>query len=113
MKKLTLKAIKTRIYPNVEQQYKIVNTFGCCRFVWNQLLDMQIKRYNNGGSYVNGFGMNYLIKCLKQEFPFLKKVDSRSLQHVSHDLNNAFQKLFKEHSGYPKFKSRKFPKQSY
>jgi len=111
--KITLKAIKTRIYPNVEQQCKIVNTFGCCRFVWNQLLDMQLERYNNGGSYVNEFGMNYLITCLKQEYPFLKKAESTSLQHVSRDLNNAFQKLFKEHSGYPKFKSRKFPKQSY
>jgi len=110
---MTLKAIKTRIYPNIEQQYKIVNNFGCCRFVWNMLLDMQIKRYKNGGSYVNVFGMNYLIKCLKQEYPFLKKAESTSLQHVSRDLNNSFQKLFKEHSGYPKFKSRKFPKQSY
>jgi len=110
---MPLKAIKTRIYPNKMQQEKIVNTFGCCRFVWNKLLDMQIERYQNGGSYVNEFGMNYLIKCLKQEYPFLKKADSRSLLHVSRDLNSAFQKLFKEHSGHPKFKSRKFPKQSY
>ena len=113
MSKITLKAIKTRIYPSVKQQYKIVNTFGCCRFVWNQLLNMQIERYSNGGSYVNEFGMSYLIVQLKKEYPFLKKVDSRSLLHVSRNLNNAFQKLFKEHSGYPKFKSRKFPKQSY
>ncbi|QBJ03406.1 transposase [Lactobacillus phage 521B] len=110
---MPLKAIKTRIYPSIEQQYKIVNTFGCCRFVWNQLLDMQIERYRNGGSYVNDIGMNYLIKCLKQEYPFLKNAESTSLQHVSRDLNSAFQKLFKEHSGHPKFKSRKFPKQSY
>jgi len=110
---MPLKAIKTRIYPSIEQQYKIVNTFGCCRFVWNKLLDMQIERYKNGGKFVSEFGMNYLIKCLKQEYPFLKKVDSTSLQHVSRNLNRAFQKLFKERAGYPKFKSRKFPKQSY
>jgi len=111
--KITLRAIKTRIYPNIEQQYKIVNTFGCCRFVWNQLLNMQTERYHNGGKFVSEFGMNYLIVQLKREYPFLKKVDSTSLFHVSRDLNSAFQKLFKEHSGYPKFKSRKFPKQSY
>jgi len=111
--KITLRAIKTRIYPNIEQQYKIVNTFGCCRFVWNQLLDMQIERYHNGGKFVSEFSMNYLIVQLKREYPFLKKVDSTSLFHVSRDLNSAFQKLFKENSGYPKFKSRKFPKQSY
>lgn len=74
---------------------------------------MQSTRHENGGKYVNEFGMNYLIKPLKQEYPFLKQADSTSLLHVSRDLNRAFQKLFKEHSGYPKFKSRKFPKQSY
>jgi len=110
---MTLWAIKTRIYPNQKQQDQIITNFGCCRFVWNQLLDMQIKRYNNGGSYVSEFSMNYLIKCLKQEHPFLNKAESTSLLHVSRDLNQAFQKLFKEHIGYPKFKSRKFPKQSY
>ncbi|AJA81462.1 RNA-guided endonuclease TnpB family protein [Levilactobacillus brevis] len=110
---MTLRAIKTRIYPNLMQRAKIISSFGCCRFVWNQLLNMQIERYNNGGSYVNEFGMNYLIKCLKQEYPFLKKAESTSLLRVSRDLNQAFQKLFKEHVGYPKFKSRKFPKQSY
>lgn len=110
---MTLRAIKTRIYPNITQQDKIISNFGCCRFVWNQLLNMQIKRHNNGGSYVNEFGMNYLIKCLKQEYSFLKQAESTSLLHVSRDLNQAFQKLFKEHAGYPKFKSRKFPKQSY
>jgi len=113
VKKLTLRAIKTRIYPNSEQQYKIVNTFGCCRFVWNQLLNMQIERYHNGGKFVSEFGMDYLIVQLKKEYPFLKKAESTSLQHVSRNLSNAFKKLFKEHSGHPKFKSRKFPKQSY
>ncbi len=110
---MTLKAIKTRIYPTIEQQERIIANFGYCRFVWNQLLAMQKARYENGGRYVNEFGMNYLIKCLKQEYSFLKVAESTSLLHVSRDLNHAYQKLFKAHQGFPKFKSRKFPKQSY
>jgi len=110
---MTLRAIKTRIYPNLAQRDKIIFNFGCCRFVWNQLLNMQTERHNNGGSYVDEFGMNNLITCLKQEYPFLKQAESTSLLRISKDLNNSFQKLFKEHVGYPKFKSRKFPKQSY
>ena len=78
---MTLRAIKTRIYPNLQQQERIIANFGYCRFVWNQLLNMQIQRYENGGSYVNEFGMDYLIKCLKQEYPFLKKAESTSLTH--------------------------------
>lgn len=110
---MTLKAIKTRIYPTITQQEKIIANFGYCRFVWNQLLDMQKQRYANGGSYVNEFGMNYLIKSLKKQFTFLRAAESTSLLHVSRDLHHAYQKFFKEHSGFPKFKSRKYPKQSY
>ena len=110
---MTLRAIKTRIYPNLQQQKRIIANFGYCRFVWNQLLNMQIQRHENGGNYVNEFGMNYLIKPLKQKFTFLKEAESTSLLHVSRDLNHAYQKLFKEHHGFPRFKSRKFPKQSY
>jgi len=110
---MTLKAIKTRIYPNEVQKQFIIDNFGYCRKVWNLLLDMQSQRHDNGGSYVNEFGMNYLIKQLKAENPYLKKAESTSLLHVSRDLNHGFQKLFKEHKGYPKFKSRKYPKQSY
>lgn len=110
---MTLRAIKTRIYPSEQQQTKIISNFGYCRFVWNQLLAMQKQRYENGGKYVNEFGMNYLIKYLKQEFTFLKAAESTSLLHVSRDLNHAYQKFFKEHKGLPKFKSRKFSKQSY
>lgn len=45
---MTLRAIKTRIYPNFQQQEKIIANFGYCRFVWNKLLNMQIERYKMG-----------------------------------------------------------------
>ena len=32
------KAIKYRLYPNDEQKVMFAKTFGCCRFVYNQLL---------------------------------------------------------------------------
>lgn len=98
---MTLKAVKARIYPDQEQKQKIIDNFGYCRYVWNQLLDMQQQRCENGGNYVNEFGMNYLINSLKQEHPFLKQAESTSLLHVSRDLHHAYQKLFKEHKGRP------------
>ena len=33
-----LKAYKFRIYPNKEQQLQISKTFGCVRFVYNNVL---------------------------------------------------------------------------
>jgi putative transposase len=57
--------------------------------------------------------MNYLLKPLKQEYPWLKEADATSLLGVSHNLHLAFQKLFKEHAGYPKFKAKRFARPAY
>lgn len=112
---MTFKGVKLRIYPSLEQQDKIVANFGCNRFVWNQMLDMMVKRYENNPkvSFLNAFALNNLLKQLKVEHPFLKNAESTSLQNTNHDLVEAYRKFFKDHKGFPKFKSRKFPKQSY
>ena len=112
---MTLKGIKLRIYPNLEQQDKIIANFGYNRFVWNQMLGMMIQRYENNpkAPFLNAFALNNLLKQLKIENPFLKDAESTSLQNTNHDLAEAYKKFFREHKGFPKFKSRKFLKQSY
>ena len=110
---MTMKTFKLRIYPNVTQRIQFERNFGMCRFVWNELLNMQTKRHENGGKYLNEFKMNYLLKPLKQEYPWLKEADATSLLGVSHNLHLAFQKLFKEHAGYPKFKAKRFARPAY
>jgi len=112
---MTLKGIKVRIYPNLEQQDKIIANFGYNRFVWNKMLNMMIERYKNNpeAKFLNAFALNNLLKQLKNEYPFLKNTESTSLQATNHDLVEAYKKFFKLHKGFPKFKSRKFPKQSY
>ena len=42
-----LKGYKYRIYPNEEQVIQIEKTFGCCRFVYNQLLAKKTDLYKN------------------------------------------------------------------
>ena len=89
--------------------------FGNDRFIWNQMLAMAKARYKNNPSFnfVNEYGMNYLFKRLKQEYPFLKESDSSSLNVLNHNLAQAFKMLFKHQGGYPRFKSRHQAKQSY
>lgn len=112
---MSLKGIKLRIYPNQEQQLKIKLNFGYNRFVWNQMLNMMIKRYQNNSKapFLNAFALNNLLPALKTEKPWLKEAESTSLQATNHDLVEAYKKFFREHQGFPKFKSRKFSKQSY
>lgn len=109
------KGIKLRIYPNLEQQQQIIENFGACRFVWNQMLAMQIERYKNSkeAKFLNGFAMNNLLKPLKEEYSWLKYSDSTSLQDTCQTLGETFKRFFKHTSKYPRFKSRKYPKQSY
>lgn len=110
-----IKGVKLRLYPNQSQEDKLWQMFGNDRFVWNQMLNMAKARYQNnpGAPFVNGYGMDALLKVLKIEYPFLKESDSTSLQVVNHKLNQSFQMLFKHRGGYPKFKSRKAAKQAY
>lgn len=112
---MTIKGIKLRLYPNETQKNKLLQMFGNDRFVWNQMLAMAKQRYQNNPSsnFVDEYGMNYLVKQLKAEYPFLKDSDSSSLIVSNHNLAQAFKMLFKHQGGYPKFKSRHSAKQSY
>lgn len=109
------KGIKLKIYPNLEQQAQIIENFGAVRFVWNEMLNMQIERYQNNkqAPFLNGYAMMTLLTTLKKEYPWLKQADSTSLQDTCQTLAKAFQRFFKKISYYPRFKSRKYPKQSF
>ena len=110
-----IKGIKLRLYPNQPQQQQLWQMFGNDRFVWNQMLAMSKERYENNPSshFVNEYGMNYLLKRLKQECPYLKTSDATSFLVVNHNLDQAFKMLFKHRGGYPRFKSRHALRQSY
>ena len=110
-----LKGVKLRLYPNAKQRDQLTQMFGNARFIWNIMLNMANERYKNNPSskFVNEYGMNYLVKQLKQEYSFLKESDSSSLQVSNHNLDQSFKMLFKHQGGYPRFKSRKSSKQSY
>ena len=108
--KIVNKGIKVRIYPNKEQQELFQQNFGCSRLVYNQILDRLNKLYTRyPGMYkLNMKLINTLLNQIKVEFPFLKEVESTSLQQSSRDLFKSYQMFFKNpKSNFPKFHSRK------
>lgn len=54
-----------------------------------------------------------LLTELKTEKEWLKEVDKFALQNSLKDLEQAYQKFFKEKTGFPKFKSKRNNRQSY
>lgn len=107
------KGYTIRIYPTKNQEELLKKHIGCCRFIWNHMIEVQKTRYQNDEKYLNHFGMMKLIPSIKKEFPWLNEVSMSSLQRVCDDVNNAHQRFFKKISNYPKFKSKKTSKLSY
>ncbi len=102
-----LKAYKYRIYPNKEQKIQIAKTFGCCRFVYNQTLAYRKEKYGNSKESVTKTGCNnYCNRELKKKYEWLKEADKFALTNAIYNMDAAYQKFFKGHAGYPKFKSK-------
>lgn len=109
-----LKAHKYRIYPNNEQKVQIAKTFGCCRFVYNQTLSYRKEIYEKEKKSVSKTDCNnYCNRELKKEYEWLKEVDKFALTNAIYNMDSAYQKFFKEHTGYPKFKSKHNSHKSY
>lgn len=108
-----MKAYKFRLYPTKEQEMLIAKSIGCNRFVYNHFLAKRIEAYGEYDAMINYNGCSALLTQLKKELVWLKEADSTSLQSTLKDLDSAYQKFFKEKKGYPKFKSKKNPVQSY
>lgn len=106
------KAIKYRMYLTTEQRVMFAKTFGCCRKVYNLMLADKIEGYKATGKFPTVTPAKY-----KEDYPYLKEVDSLALANKQMDLQAAFRNRFnkkrKKKSGFPKFKSAKHSRKSY
>lgn len=103
---------KYRIYPNQNQAIILNQWLGQGRFVWNQMLALNIKTYDQEQKFVFGYDMNNLLPDLKKapETEFLKEIPSQCLQQKCSDLDKALKQSSrkdKNRKGFPKFKSKK------
>lgn len=105
-----LRAIKVRLYPNKEQEQKINKTLGCYRFVYNHMLALKQEAYNRDKS---NLGLCELSKYLfwtllkDEQYAFLKEENTSVMQQAMRQMLSAYDKFFKQHNGFPKFKSKK------
>ena len=91
-----------------------VKTFGCCRFVYNQTLAYRKEAYEKEKKPVSKTDCNnYCNRELKKEYEWLKDVDKFALTNAIYNMDAAYRKFFKEHAGYPKFKSKRDNHKSY
>ena len=96
-----------RIYLNKDQKVLMEKHFGSCRFVYNKLLHIKQTLYEKFKISTSEFDLNNHLKVLKDIYPWLKEVNSQSLQQASKNLNTAFTNFFKNGAKFPKKKSKK------
>lgn len=102
----SMKTYTVRIYPNKEQSELIDKTMGCTRFVHNYILSLRDKLYQESKTYLSKYDANKLLPSLKQEYEWLKEVDSIALQASSENLDKSFRMFFKGHNDKPKYKKK-------
>jgi putative transposase len=110
------KAYRFRIYPAPEQEILIRKTFGCVRFIYNHMLEERKTRYEQYKDDKEVLRQQrYRSPAgFKTEYDWLREVDSLALCNAELNLKTAFKNFFRDKKvGYPKFKSRKNPVQSY
>lgn len=106
---MILRAIKVRLYPNKEQQTKINQTLGSYRFVYNEMLELKSKTYDETKI---SLGINELSKhfhgvMLKNpELSWLKEQNTKVMKQAIRQLMVAFKNFF-DGRGYPTRKTKK------
>lgn len=105
-----LRAIKIRLYPNKEQELKLNRVLGCYRFVYNQTLARKQQEYTDnkkslGLKELSKYFHNELLK--DEQYSWLKEENTKIMKQAIRQMLSAYERFFKQHNGFPKFKSKK------
>ena len=91
-----LKTYKYRIYPNALQVELINKTFGCTRFVYNNVLAYRKGLYDKEKKSLSKVDCNnYCNRVLKNDNEWLREVDKFALTNAIYNMDNAYNKFFK------------------
>ena len=105
-----LRAIKVRLYPNKVQEQELNKVLGSYRFVYNQMLARKQEVYKLDNTNLNVFDLkkwfhHELVKG--EENYWLKEQNTKVMRQAIRQMLTAYDRFFKQHSGFPKFKSKK------
>lgn len=105
-----LRAIKIRLYPNKTQEQVLNSMLGCYRFIYNYMLARKQEAYKTDKT---NLGITQLSKHFHHEllrdeqYAWLKEQNTKIMNQAIRQMDSGYQKFFKQHNGFPKFKSKK------
>ena len=96
-----------RIYPDSEQCSLLEQHFGGVRFIYNRSLFIKNLMYSKFKINVTEIDLNNNLSSLKEVHPWLKDLNSQSLQQANRNLLTGFKNFFEGRSSYPTTKRKK------
>ena len=105
-----LRAVKIRLYPNKTQEQTLNKVLGCYRFVYNQMLAQKQNTYKRDKTNLKVTDLSKWFHgtLLKDEqYAWLKEQNTKVMKQAIRQMDGAYQKFFKQHNGFPKFKAKK------
>ena len=105
-----LRGIKIRLYPNKTQEQVLNKVLGCYSFVYNHMLALKQKEYNDnkkslGLAELSKYFHGTLLK--NEQYTWLKEQNTKVMNQSIRQMLTAYDNFFKQHNGFPKFKSKK------
>lgn len=104
------RAIKVRLYPNKQQTQAINELLGSYRVVYNQTLALKQEAYKLDKTNLGLCELSkYFFGTLRKDenYAWLKKQNTKVMIQAIRQMLTAYDRFFKQHNGYPKFKSKK------
>lgn len=110
-----IKSYKIRLFPTKEQEQKILQHIGACRYIWNWMLTKQKEVYELEHKHLSAYDMINLLKPLKNDgcHDWLYQISNASCQKICRDLEKAYREFFHKTSRFPRYKTKKNKKASF
>lgn len=105
-----LRAIKVRLYPNKQQEQAINQLLGSYRIVYNKTLALKQEAYELDKTILGLRELSkYFFGTLRKDekYSWLKEQNTKVVKQAIRHMLTAYVRFFKQHNGFPKFKSKK------
>lgn len=104
------RSIKVRLYSNKAQEQELNKVLGAYRFVYNHMLDRRKTAYETDKTSLSVPDLSkYFHNTLRkdEQYAWLKEQNTQVMKQSIGQMDVAYQRFFKQHNGFPKFKSKK------
>ena len=100
-----IKGFKTQIYPNKEQQNKIIKFCNAARFAYNWAIALEEENYKNGNKFISGYNLNKQFTEFKKQKgnEWLNEISGRALKVAILNASQSYENFFKKNAKHPKF----------